>query len=77
MTGSQLADFYPSCPCGPTFEIDFNSPVSDAVFAFVTNPGTSTLTSYLDDFVAAKGPFPRYIRPMEMRDLRVVFRRAG
>jgi hypothetical protein len=31
-----------------------------------------TLTSYLDTFVAAKGPFPRQIRPMEMRDLRVV-----
>lgn len=31
-----------------------------------------TLTSYLDEFVATRGPFPRYIRPMEMRDLRVV-----
>jgi hypothetical protein len=31
-----------------------------------------TLTSYLDGFVAAKGPFPRNIRPMEMRELRVV-----
>jgi hypothetical protein len=31
-----------------------------------------TLTSYLDTFVATKGPFPRQIRPMDMRDLRVV-----
>jgi hypothetical protein len=31
-----------------------------------------TLTSYLDTFVGANGPFPRQIRPMEMRDLRVV-----
>jgi hypothetical protein len=31
-----------------------------------------TLTSYLDNFVANKGPFPRQIRPMEMHDLRVI-----
>ncbi len=30
------------------------------------------LTSYLDTFVVANGFFPRNIRPMEMRDLRVV-----
>jgi hypothetical protein len=31
-----------------------------------------SLTAYLDGFVAARGPFPRLIRPMEMRDLRVI-----
>jgi hypothetical protein len=31
-----------------------------------------TLTGYLDDFVATRGPLPRAIRPMEMHDLRVV-----
>jgi hypothetical protein len=48
IAGGALTDFRPdACPCGPTFEIDFAGPVSDAVFAFVTNSGTSTLTSYL------------------------------
>jgi hypothetical protein len=31
-----------------------------------------SLTSYLDNFVSTKGPFPRAIRPMEMRHLHVV-----
>jgi hypothetical protein len=31
-----------------------------------------TLTTYLDDWVAAKGPFPRAIRPMDMHELRVI-----
>jgi hypothetical protein len=48
ISGGALTDFQPNfCPCGPTFEIAFTNPVSAAVFAFVTNPGTSTLTSYL------------------------------
>ncbi len=47
IVGNALSNFNGNCPCGPTFEIDFAGPVSDAVFAFVTNPGTSTLTSYL------------------------------
>ena len=50
ITGGGLSDFrsgYGSCPCGPTFEITFASAVNDAVFAFATNPGTSTLTSFL------------------------------
>ncbi len=47
MAGNVLSDFNGGCPCALTFEIDFAGPVSDAVFAFVTNPGTSTLTSYL------------------------------
>ena len=48
ITGAGLTDFQPdSCPCGPTFEILFTSAVNDAVFAFVTNGGTSTLTSFL------------------------------
>ncbi len=47
VVGNSLTDFNSNCTCGPTFEIDFTVPVSDAVFAFVTNPGTSTLTSYL------------------------------
>ena len=31
-----------------------------------------TFTKYLDDFVTLRGPFPRAIRPMEMRNLRVI-----
>lgn len=31
-----------------------------------------SLTSYLDDFVAAKGPFPRLIRPLQMHDLHLI-----
>jgi hypothetical protein len=48
MIGDVLSDFPDnSCPCAPTFEIDFTAPVTDAVFALVTNSGTSTLASYL------------------------------
>ncbi len=48
MSGGRLVDFVPTiCPCGSTFEIEFVNAVSDAVFAIVTNPGTSIPTSYL------------------------------
>ena len=46
-TGSTLTDFNGGCPCGPTFEIDFTTAVHDAVFAFVTNSGTSTISTFL------------------------------
>jgi hypothetical protein len=46
-SGSTLTDFSGNCPCGPTFEIDFTTAVSDAVFSFVTNSGTSTIASFL------------------------------
>lgn len=47
VSGSELVDFNGSCPCGPTIQINFTAPVTDAVFVFVSNPGTSTFTSYL------------------------------
>lgn len=47
VSGSALADFNGSCPCGPNVTINFAGPVTDAVFAFVSNPGSSTFTSYL------------------------------
>ena len=47
ISGSELADFNGSCPCGPAVTISFAAPVTDAVFAFVSNTGNSTFTSYL------------------------------
>jgi hypothetical protein len=45
--GYSLENFLPSQSHGPTQYIDFNSPVSDAVFALGTQPGHAVITSYL------------------------------
>ena len=45
MESSVIANFYPCCTALTSFK--FGSAVSDVAFAFVTNPGTTTFSTYL------------------------------
>lgn len=46
-TGQAITNFYPCCTT-PSF-VDFSNVLTDVGFLFVTNPGTSVFSAYLDN----------------------------